>query len=36
MKKGKLIEEGNHQELISLGGLYAQLAKLQEQGLAKF
>ncbi len=36
MKKGKLIEEGSHKELRSQGGLYAQLAKLQEQGLAKF
>ena len=36
MKKGKLIEQGNHQDLVSQGGLYAQLAKLQEQGLAKF
>ena len=36
MKKGKLIEEGSHDELRSQGGLYAQLAKLQEQGLAKF
>ncbi len=36
MKKGKLIEEGSHEELRSRGGLYAQLAKLQEQGLAKF
>ncbi|KGG21460.1 ABC transporter ATP-binding protein [Prochlorococcus marinus] len=36
MKKGELIEQGSHQELRSLGGLYSQLAKLQEQGLAKF
>ena len=36
MKKGKLIEQGNHQDLVSQGGLYAQLAKLQEQGLSKF
>ncbi len=36
MKKGKLIEQGNHKALISQGGLYAQLAKLQEEGLAKF
>ncbi len=36
MKKGKLIEQGTHEELISQGGLYSQLAKLQEKGLAKF
>ncbi len=36
MKKGKLIEEGTHDELRAHDGLYAQLAKLQEKGLAKF
>ncbi len=36
MKRGKLIEEGTHDELRSQNGLYSQLAKLQEQGLAKF
>ncbi len=36
MKKGQLIEEGSHKELSTQGGLYSQLAKLQEQGLAKF
>ncbi len=35
MRKGKLVEEGSHQELRSQGGLYAQLAELQEKGLAK-
>ncbi len=35
MRKGRLIEEGTHQELRSLGGLYSQLANLQEKGLTK-
>lgn len=35
MRKGSLIEEGTHQELRSLGGLYSQLANLQEKGLTK-
>ena len=35
MRKGKLIEEGTHQELRALGGLYSQLADLQERGLTK-
>ncbi len=35
LRRGRLIEEGTHQELRSLGGLYAQLADLQERGLAK-
>ena len=34
MRKGSLIEEGTHEELRALGGLYAQLAELQEKGLA--
>jgi ATP-binding cassette subfamily B protein len=33
MRKGKLIEQGSHKELRSLGGLYSQLADLQEKGL---
>jgi len=33
MKKGRLIEQGTHQELRTLGGLYSQLADLQEKGL---
>ncbi len=33
MKKGRLIEEGTHEELRKLGGLYSQLADLQERGL---
>ncbi len=35
LRRGKLIEEGTHQELCSLGGLYSQLAELQERGLAQ-
>ena len=35
MRRGKLIEEGTHTELRALGGLYSQLADLQERGLAK-
>ena len=34
MRKGSLIEEGTHEELRALGGLYSQLADLQEKGLA--
>ncbi len=33
MRKGTLIEEGTHQELRALGGLYSQLSELQEKGL---
>ena len=33
MKKGRLIEQGSHKELRALGGLYSQLADLQEKGL---
>ena len=33
MRKGRLIEQGTHKELRSLGGLYSQLADLQEKGL---
>ncbi len=35
MRKGKLVEQGTHQELRALGGLYSQLADLQEKGLTK-
>ncbi len=35
LRKGKLIEEGTHQQLCNQGGLYAQLAALQKSGLAK-
>ncbi len=34
LKRGRLIEEGNHRQLRAAGGLYAQLAELQERGLA--
>jgi ATP-binding cassette subfamily B protein len=34
LKSGRLIEQGNHRELRAAGGLYAQLAELQERGLA--
>ena len=35
LRRGRLIEQGTHQELRNLGGLYSQLADLQERGLAK-
>ncbi len=35
LRRGRLVEEGTHNELRSLGGLYSQLADLQERGLAK-
>jgi ATP-binding cassette subfamily B protein len=34
LKKGRVVEEGNHLQLRTAGGLYAQLAELQERGLA--
>ena len=34
MRKGSLIEDGTHEELRALGGLYSQLSELQEKGLA--
>ena len=34
MRKGSLVEEGTHEELRALGGLYSQLSELQEKGLA--
>ncbi len=34
LRNGELIEEGTHLELRSEGGLYAQLAELQERGLS--
>ncbi len=33
MRKGSLIEQGTHEELRALGGLYSQLSNLQEKGL---
>ncbi len=35
LRRGRLIEQGTHRELRALGGLYAELAELQERGLAK-
>ncbi len=35
LRRGTLIEEGTHEDLRSKGGLYSQLADLQERGLAK-
>ncbi len=34
LRKGHLIEQGTHTELRQAGGIYAQLADLQERGLA--
>jgi len=34
LRRGRLVEEGNHRALRAAGGLYAQLAELQERGLA--
>ena len=34
LKRGMLVEQGSHLELRRQGGLYAQLADLQERGLA--
>ena len=34
LKKGRVVEEGSHTDLRAQGGLYAQLADLQEKGLA--
>ena len=35
LRRGRLIEQGTHVELRAKGGLYAQLAELQEKGLAR-
>ena len=35
LKRGKLVEQGTHSQLRAAGGLYAQLADLQERGLAR-
>ncbi|MEB3264234.1 MAG: ABC transporter ATP-binding protein [Synechococcus sp.] len=35
LRRGRLIEQGSHQQLRAAGGLYAQLAELQEKGLAQ-
>ncbi len=34
LRRGRLVEEGNHRQLREAGGLYARLAELQEKGLA--
>jgi ATP-binding cassette subfamily B protein len=34
LRRGRLVEQGTHQQLRAAGGLYAQLAELQEKGLA--
>ncbi|MFZ9269690.1 MAG: ABC transporter ATP-binding protein [Prochlorococcaceae cyanobacterium] len=34
LQRGRLVEQGTHQQLRSTGGLYAKLAELQERGLA--
>lgn len=36
LRKGRLVESGTHRQLRDAGGLYAQLAELQEKGLATF
>jgi ATP-binding cassette subfamily B multidrug efflux pump len=36
LRKGRLVESGTHHQLRAAGGLYAQLADLQEKGLATF
>ena len=33
MRRGSLVEQGTHEELRALGGLYSQLSELQEKGL---
>tara|TARA_Y100001968_G_scaffold333318_1_gene395453 strand:+ start:2366 stop:4147 length:1782 start_codon:yes stop_codon:yes gene_type:complete len=35
LRRGEIIEQGTHNELCNQGGLYSQLADLQERGLAK-
>jgi len=34
LRRGRLVEQGSHRSLRAAGGLYAQLAELQEKGLA--
>ena len=34
MNDGRIVEEGNHESLIRVGGLYARLARMQFDGLA--
>ena len=35
LRRGRLIEQGTHLQLRAQGGLYAELAELQERGLAR-
>ena len=35
LRRGSLVEQGSHDQLRALGGLYSQLSKLQEKGLAE-
>lgn len=35
LRRGRLIEQGTHRQLRAQGGLYAELAELQERGLAR-
>jgi ATP-binding cassette subfamily B protein len=35
LRRGSLIEQGTHLQLRANGGLYAELADLQERGLAR-
>ncbi|MFZ9753591.1 MAG: ABC transporter ATP-binding protein [Cyanobium sp.] len=34
LRRGRLVEQGTHRDLRAAGGLYAQLAELQDKGLA--
>ncbi len=35
LRRGSLVEQGTHEQLVAKGGLYYQLAELQEKGLAQ-
>ena len=35
LRRGRLVEQGSHLQLRAQGGLYAELADLQERGLAR-
>jgi ABC-type multidrug transport system fused ATPase/permease subunit len=36
MEQGKIIERGNHNELLQLEGVYAHLWKLQQENKEKY